>query len=61
MAYVMNGGQINIPSESYFSGIEKGYIDNGLNTAYLEKALEQAYQTSEEVQDCEEGFQFEFE
>ncbi len=61
MVYVMNGGQISVPSETYYNGIKKGYIDNGLDTDYLEKALEQAYQTAEEYQDCEEGFQFEFE
>ena len=61
MAYIMNGGHIDVPSEAYYNGIEKGYIDNGLDTAFLENALKQAYQTAEEVQDCEEGFQFEFE
>jgi len=61
MAYVMNGGQINVPSETYYNGIEKGYIDNGLDTDYHEKALEQACQSIEEYQDSEEGFQFEFE
>lgn len=61
MAYVMNGGQINVPSEAYYNGIEKGYLDNGLDTSYLEKALEQACQAVEEYEYCEEGFQFEFE
>jgi gamma-glutamylcyclotransferase (GGCT)/AIG2-like uncharacterized protein YtfP len=61
MAYVMNGGQIDIPSEAYYNGIKKGYINNSLDTAYLEKALEQACQTIDEAQDYEEGFQMGFE
>jgi hypothetical protein len=42
MAYVMNYGEIATPTSQYFNGIMKGYKDNGLDTDYLIKALEQS-------------------
>ena len=43
MVYIMNGGQISPPPESYYTGILKGYVDNGLDTSYLKAASERAY------------------
>lgn len=43
MVYIMNGGQISPPPESYYTGILKGYVDNGMDTSYLKAASERAY------------------
>ena len=43
MVYIMNGGQIEPPPESYYTGILKGYVDNGMDTSYLKSASERAY------------------
>jgi len=43
MVYIMNGGQIEPPPESYYTGILKGYVDNGMDTSYLKAASERAY------------------
>lgn len=39
MAYLINYGEINRPSEHYYHVIEEGYTDNNLNIACLERAL----------------------
>ena len=44
MAYVMNSVQIDPPPRSYFLGIYKGYLANGMDTTYLTDALIRAYQ-----------------
>lgn len=43
MVYLMNHGDITPPPESYYMGILKGYVDNGLDTSYLKAASERAY------------------
>lgn len=43
MVYIMNDGQISPPPESYYTGILKGYVDNGMDTSYLKAASERAY------------------
>jgi len=69
MAYVMNRGEISPPSKRYFYCILQGYMENGLDTNYLVKALEQSLQIqqqndqeeceeiAEESEELEEGFQ----
>jgi len=64
MVYVMNGNRpLMEPCHSYYFGIEKGYHDNGLDTKYLEQALEDAvlaqkYHPGEDyVIDENEGYQ----
>lgn len=43
MVYIMNGDRpLEAPTEQYYSIIEQGYIENGLDTSYLETALEEA-------------------
>jgi hypothetical protein len=56
MAYVMNYGEISPPTSQYFNGIMKGYKDNGLDTDYLIKALEQsiAYEEKQEEEMSED-------
>lgn len=64
MVYIMNGNSaLSEPSEQYYYAIEKGYLDNGLDTKYLEQAFENAvlsqkYDPGEEYcYDETEGFQ----
>lgn len=40
MGYIMNYGEIEPPSPQYYSGILAGYRANGLDTSYLEAALD---------------------
>ena len=40
MVYIMNHGSPTAPNEYYYNTIRKGYFDMGLDTAPLEKALE---------------------
>lgn len=56
MAYVMNKGEILPPSKQYFECILQGYMENGLDTNYLVKALEQSLylQKQNEQEECEE-------
>ena len=43
MMYIMNGNKpLQAPSEAYYNTILQGYRSAGLDTSYLEKALEQA-------------------
>lgn len=43
MVYIMNGNkQQEAPSPQYYLTIEEGYIENGLDTSYLETALDEA-------------------
>lgn len=69
MAYVMNSGEISPPSKQYFDCILQGYRENGLDTDYLVKALEQSIysqqqnaqeeseEITEEIDDPEEDLQ----
>ncbi len=56
MAYVMNSGEISPPSKQYFECILQGYRENGLDTDYLVKALEQSIysQQQNDQEECEE-------
>ena len=56
MAYVMNKGEILPPNKQYFECILQGYMENGLDTNYLVKALEQSLylQKQNEQEECEE-------
>lgn len=65
MVYIMNGDSaLSEPSEQYYNAIEKGYLDNGLDTKYLEQALENAVLSQEHTQaydyEMDEGFQMKF-
>lgn len=43
MIYIMNGDKpLETPTEQYYNTIEQGYKENGLDTSYLETALEEA-------------------
>lgn len=63
MAYVMNRGEISPPSKQYFECILQGYMENGLDTNYLIKALEhslylqQQSEQEEEIEEPEEDLQ----
>jgi gamma-glutamylcyclotransferase (GGCT)/AIG2-like uncharacterized protein YtfP len=65
MVYIMNGDSaLSEPSEQYYNAIEKGYLDNGLDTKYLEQALENAVleliNTQAYDYEIDEGFQMKF-
>ena len=65
MVYIMNGNTpLSEPSEQYYNSIEKGYIDNDLDTRYLEQALENAVleliNTQAYDYEIDEGFQMKF-
>ena len=65
MVYIMNGNSaLSEPSEQYYNAIEKGYLDNGLDTKYLEQALENAVleliNTQAYDYEIDEGFQMKF-
>ena len=62
MVYVMNGNRpLMEPSEFYYNAIEKGYLDNGLDTKYLEQALKDAILAEKFIPREYEGFQMKFE
>lgn len=43
MIYIMNGDRLlEAPTEQYYDTIEQGYKENGLDTSYLETALEES-------------------
>lgn len=42
MAYIMNNGEIAPPLPSYYNAILQGYLENGMDTEYLDQALENA-------------------
>ena len=65
MVYIMNGGQISPPPESYYTGILKGYVDNGMDTSYLKGASERAYshylsELKEQCVECNETEDYDF-
>ena len=65
MVYIMNEGQISPPPESYYTGILKGYVDNGLDTSYLKAASERAYshylsELKERSVECNETEDYDF-
>lgn len=45
MAYLMNYGKITPPSQEYYNTILQGYRENGLDESFLQKALENSFQT----------------
>ena len=65
MVYIMNGGQISPPPESYYTGILKGYVDNGMDTSYLKAASERANshylsELKERCVECDETEDYDF-
>ena len=65
MVYIMNAGQISPPPESYYTGILKGYVDNGMDTSYLKAASERAYshylsELKERCVECDETEGYDF-
>ncbi len=48
MAYVMNRGEIDPPSQQYYRTILNGYRANGMDERYLERALMQSLTEQEE-------------
>ncbi len=62
MVSVMNGNrQLMEPSDFYYNAIEKGYLDNGLNTKYLEQALANSILAQKCMPREYEGFQMKYE
>ena len=45
MAYLMNYGKIAPPSQEYYDTILQGYRENALDESFLQKALENSFQT----------------
>lgn len=60
MAYIMNGGEINIPSEHYYKVIRDGYEANGLDVSYLENALQRAVEHNLQMKTIDEPEQLTF-
>ena len=56
MAYVMNNGHISAPSAGYLRIIAQGYHENQLDTAFLNRAVDNAViqQHSEEPEEIDE-------
>lgn len=48
MVYIMNGNRpLAEPSMRYYECIQQGYIENGMDLSYLERALEQSQELAE--------------
>ena len=60
MAYIMNGGLEHTPSQTYYNCILDGYTANGLDTSFLEEALERANEATID-EEPEENEQMTFE
>ena len=57
MVYIMNGDRPNEPpSANYYACIRQGYQENGLDTSYLEDALQRSYEPEETMVEDEEMF-----
>ena len=57
MVYIMNGDlQQEPPSANYYACIRQGYLENGLDTSYLEDALQRSYEPEETMKTEEEMF-----
>ena len=56
MAYLMNYGKIAPPSQQYYNTILQGYRENGLDEAFLQKALENSFQMDFTDKDFDENF-----
>ena len=56
MAYVMNRGEISLPTAGYYNTIVKGYRENGFDEKYLVDALKQAFDYEQKIkqEECEE-------
>lgn len=47
MAYLMNGMSIAPPSRTYYEAVRTGYLANGVDTRYLDEAVERSYSESQ--------------
>ena len=56
MAYLMNYGKIAPPSQQYYNTILQGYRENGLDESFLQKALENSFQTYFTEEEIDEDF-----
>ena len=56
MAYLMNYGKIAPPSQEYYNTILRGYRENGLDESFLQKALENSFQTYFTEEEIDEDF-----
>ena len=57
MVYIMNGDRPQQPpSANYYACIRQGYLENGLDTSYLEDALQRSYEPEETMVEDEEMF-----
>ena len=56
MAYLMNYGEISPPSQQYYNTILQGYRENGLDESFLQKALENSFQTYFTEEEIDEDF-----
>ena len=59
MAYLMNYGEISPPSQQYYNTILQGYRENGLDESFLQKALENSFQTYFTEEEIDEDFDIE--
>lgn len=55
MVYLMNRGEISVPSKMYYNTILQGYRENGLDESFLKKALDNAmeYERKMYEEDCD--------
>lgn len=51
MAYLMNYGEISLPSQQYYNTILQGYRENRLDESYLQKALENSIRQEQIIDD----------
>ena len=56
MAYVMNRGAIDIPSDAYYNGIMKGYLDNGMDPKPLQEAYDRAVEGRQDIERMYQSF-----
>ena len=56
MAYLMNYGKIAPPSQEYYNTILQGYRENALDESFLQKALENSFQTYFTEEEIDEDF-----
>ena len=51
MVYLMNYGEISLPSQQYYNTILQGYRENRLDESYLQKALENSIRQEQIIDD----------
>ena len=56
MAYVMNRGAIDIPSDAYYNGIMKGYLDNEMDPKPLQEAYDRAVEGRQDIERMYQSF-----